>query len=127
MHVPPRPLKHLARPKGVQPEGVDEMARLAAALEHLSSQSKVELGEWISQRLSYPELASGPWTWSLGRLGARAPIYGSLHQVVPAAIAGEWARRLLEPEILPLEGAAFALAQLARLTGDRTRDLEEQL
>jgi hypothetical protein len=126
-HVPPRPLKHLARPKGVQPEGVDEMARLAAALEHLASQNKVELGEWVSQRLSHPELASGPWTWALGRLGARAPIYGSLHQVVPAAMAGEWARRLLQPQILPLEGAAFALAQLARLTGDRTRDLEEQL
>ncbi len=127
MHVPPRPLKHLARPKGVHPEGVDEMARLAAGLEHLSSQSKVELGEWISQRLNHADLASGPWTWALGRLGTRAPIYGSLHQLVPATTASEWVRRLLQPEVLPLEGAAFALAQLARLTGDRTRDLEEQL
>ncbi len=127
MHVPPRPLKHVTRPKGVQPEGIDEMARLAASLEHLPSQNKVEIGEWFSQRLSHPELASGPWTWGLGRLGARAPIYGSLHQVVPAATASEWARRLLKPEVLQLEGAAFALAQLARLTGDRTRDLEERL
>ena len=39
--------------------------------------------------------------------------------------AAEWLTRLLQPEVLRLEGALFALAQLARLTGDRTRDLDE--
>jgi hypothetical protein len=49
--VPPRPAKQLAKPKGVHPEGVDEMARLAAGLEHLAWQDKVELGGWIAERL----------------------------------------------------------------------------
>jgi hypothetical protein len=125
--VPARPAKHLPRPKGVQPEGIDEMARLAAALEHLEWQSKTELAEWIASRFVEPAKASGPWTWSLGRLGARAPIYGSIHQVVPPEKTGEWIVRLLEPQVLRLEGTAFALAQLARLTGDRTRDIDPQL
>jgi molecular chaperone DnaK (HSP70) len=125
--VPPRPQKHVSRPKGIQPDGVDEMARLAAALEHLSFQTKIELGDWIAARLTHPEKANGPWTWSLGRLGSRAPIYGSLHQIVPPEKASQWVRLLLEPGIVRLEGALFALTQLARLTGDRTRDLDEAL
>ena len=125
LRVSPRPAKHLVKPKGVQPEGTDEMARLAAGLEHLPWQEKAELGDWVAARLTEPALASGPWTWAIGRLGARAPIFGSIHQAVPPDKAAEWAARLLDPAIIRLEGALFALAQLARLTGDRTRDLDE--
>jgi hypothetical protein len=124
LRVPVHPAKNVVRPKGVQPEGIDEMARLAAGLEHLPWQEKTELGEWISGRLLHPSEATGPWTWALGRLGARAPIYGSIHQTVPPEKATAWVRRLLEPPVARLEGALFALAQLSRLTGDRTRDLD---
>ena len=123
--VPPKSEKQCAKPKGVQPEGTDEMARLAAGLEHLPWQDKAELGDWIAARLRTPAQASGPWTWAVGRLGARAPIFGSLHQTVPPEKAAEWAAELLKPEVIRLEGALFALAQLARLTGDRTRDLDQ--
>ncbi|HTU00177.1 MAG TPA: Hsp70 family protein, partial [Candidatus Sulfotelmatobacter sp.] len=50
---PTRP-KHAPRPKGVQPEGLDEMVRLAAALEHLPPGEKIELGAWIAARLRDP-------------------------------------------------------------------------
>jgi hypothetical protein len=110
----------------VQPEDLDEMVRLAAALEHLEPADKTELGGWIAGRLQDPATASGPWTWSLGRLGTRAPVYGSIHQTVPPATAARWVSLLLEPRVLALEGALFALAQLARRTGDRTRDLDEE-
>ena len=123
--VPPKPVKHLVKPKGPQPEGTDEMVRLAAALEHLSWPEKAELGDWITARLRETAQAGGPWTWAIGRLGARAPIFGSIHQTVPPEKAGEWAGRLLEPPVSQVEGSLFALAQLARLTGDRTRDLDE--
>jgi hypothetical protein len=123
--IPPRPAKHLPKPKGLQPEGTDEMARLAAGLEHLPSQEKVELGEWVASRLLDPIQARGPWAWALGRLGARAPLYGSIHQVIPPQQVTHWITRLLEPPVLRLEGTLFALAQLARLTGDRSRDLDE--
>jgi len=125
LRIPSQPAKHLAKPKGVQPEGTDEMARLAAGLEHLPWQEKVELGDWVAERLLDSVRAIGPWTWAIGRLGARAPIYGSVHQTVPPQKAVEWVTRLLEPQLVQLDGALFALAQLARLTGDRARDLDE--
>jgi hypothetical protein len=125
--VPLRAPKNLPKPKGVQPEGLDEMARLAAALEHLEAADKAQLGEWIASRLHDPAAASGPWPWALGRLGARAPIYGSVHKTVPQPQAAAWVELLLQPQVVRLEGALFALAQLARLTGDRTRDLDEAI
>ncbi|MGH7972469.1 MAG: Hsp70 family protein, partial [Limisphaerales bacterium] len=123
--IPLAPAKNLPRPKGVQPEGLDEMLRLAASLEHLGADDKSQMGEWILSRLQEPKTASGPWAWSLGRLGARVPIYGSVHKVLDPDRAAAWVRLLLEPSMLRLDGALFALAQLARLTGDRTRDLPE--
>jgi molecular chaperone DnaK (HSP70) len=123
--IPPHPPKHHAKPKGVQPEGTDEMVRLAASLEHLPASEKGELGEWIVARLKAAESASGPWTWALGRLGARLPIYGSVHKTLPPEQAQAWIQLLLEPKVSQAEGALFALAQLARLTGDRARDVDE--
>ena len=64
--------------KGIQPEGLEEMVRLAAALEHLDSSEKITLGDWIAPRVTAP----GPWAWALGRVGARVPLYGSAHRTV---------------------------------------------
>jgi molecular chaperone DnaK (HSP70) len=126
VRVPPHAPKSQPKPKGVQPEGLDEMVRLGASLEHLASVEKVQLGDWIGERLrEHP--TSGPWAWSLGRLGARVPIFGSIHRTLPPEKAQEWATLLLRPELLKLEGVPFALAQLARLTGDRARDVEAGL
>lgn len=127
LRVPPKAPKNVNRPKGVLPEGMDEMLRLAASLEHLTIADKAVLGRWLLERLSDPQTANGPWTWALGRLGARTPIYGSIHKTVPLEMATEWVERLLEPRILEIEGTLFALTQLTRLTGDRTRDLDPNI
>jgi molecular chaperone DnaK (HSP70) len=124
VRVPPKAPKNGVRPKGVNPEGLDEMVRLAASLEHLAPDAKALLGSWILGRLADPATASGPWTWALGRLGARTPIYGSIHKTLPPETAVQWVAILLEPSVIKLEGALFALTQLARLTGDRARDLD---
>ena len=114
-----------SKPKGIQPEGLDEMVRTAASLEHLPPREKSELGGWIAQRLQ-ESAGGGPWAWTLGRIGARVPVYGSGHKAVPAAQAAEWLRLLVELGVDRIDGAAFAVAQLARLSGDRTRDLDEE-
>jgi hypothetical protein len=64
--------------------------------------------------------------WSLGRLGARIPLYGPLHSVVAAEIAGEWLKALLD---LPSFTAATqtAIVLLARRTDDRSRDIDDTL
>jgi hypothetical protein len=107
----------------VQPEGLDEMVRLAASLEHLPPGEKVELGGWLAARLAEP--AGGPWAWALGRLGARVPLYGSAHRTVPPDQAAAWVGVLLAGPVRAIDGALFAAVQLARLSGDRARDLDE--
>jgi molecular chaperone DnaK (HSP70) len=126
--VPRHPPKNAARPKGIQPEGTDEMIRTAASLEHLEPSEKILFGDWIADRLKNPAKAGpGPWAWALGRLGARAPIYGSGHKTVPPDQASVWLEVLLEAGLGKIEGAAFATTQLARLTGDRMRDLDDDI
>ena len=122
--IPPVPPKNLPHIKGVQPRGLDEMVRTAASLEHLDPAQKVTLGNWIIARLQNPASSGGPWAWALGRLGARVPFYGSGHRTVPPEQAAQWLSLLLNLDLRTVDGAAFAAAQLARLTGDRTRDLE---
>lgn len=123
MRVPAKPSKNLPRPKGKAPEGTDEMARAAAALEQAPAAEKEWLGGLICARLQELRPAGGPWAWALGRLGARVPLHGSVHNVPPPAVAERWIEQLLA--MPSLDGAPFALMQLARRTGDRTRDIGE--
>lgn len=113
--------------KGIQPEGLEEMVRTAASLEHLSPDDKSEVGRWIAARLKAEAKSGGPWAWALGRLGARVPLYGSSHKVVDVETAEAWLTLLLDMDLKKIDGAPFAAAQLARLTGDRTRDIDPAL
>jgi hypothetical protein len=125
--IPPEPPKDAGRPKGTNPEGLDEMVRVAASLEHLDPADKALLGNWIIHRLKSPGTSGGPWAWALGRLGARAPIHGSSHKTVAVEQATAWLSLLLETGWQRIDGTAFAAAQIARLTGDRTRDLDAEM
>ena len=126
--IPPTAPKNAGRVKGIQPEGLDEMVRTTAALERLEPARKSLFGNWIAARLRAPgQSGSGPWAWALGRVGARVPIFGSSHQTVPPEQAAEWLELLLGKDLRAVDGAAFAAVQLARRTGDRTRDLDEGL
>ncbi len=110
---------------GVKPEALDEMVRLAASLERIDPQEKLAAGEWLLARIE----ADGPaphLLWSVGRLGARVPFHGSAHRVVPAQAAEAWAGRLLALPV-PRSELVFPLAQLARRSGDRARDVDEEV
>ena len=113
--------------KGVQPQGLEEMVRCAASLELLPLQAKLDLGGWIVSRLGAADTAGGPWAWALGRLGARVPVHGASHRVVPAEVAAAWVDVLLKLDPKVHDGALFALSQLARRTGDRARDLGDEV
>jgi hypothetical protein len=123
----PQVAKSAPRLKGVTPDGLEEMIRTAASLEHLPTATKVELGSWIADRLRQPSARGGPWAWALGRLGARVPLHGSVHQVISADWATQWIRLILELGPDQIVGGTFALTQLARRTGDRARDLDETI
>lgn len=104
----------------------DNMLRLIAALERVPVEHKVEVGEWLLGTLQAGN-GKGPGWWALGRIGARQPLFGSAHQVVPPEVAGRWLEALLAIDWKKVEPAAFAATQIARLTGDRARDLPENL
>lgn len=123
----PTTSKNMPKPKGVQPQGLEQMACTAASLEHLNPDQKTLLGNWIIERLKNPATAAGPWAWALGRVGARAPIHGSGHKTVSPEQAAAWLTVLLELDLGRIEGAPFAAVLLARLTGDRARDLDDDL
>ncbi len=111
------------RVPGVKPEALDEMIRLAASLERIDPGDKVEAGWWILARIE----GEGPaphLLWAVGRLGARVPFHGSAHLVVPARTAEAWAARLLALPV-PRSELVFPLAQLARRSGDRARDVDD--
>ena len=97
--------------------------RLLAGLEHLSGATRAALGGELLRKLK-KEPTDSAWLWSLGRFGARIPLYGSLACVVPAEITAEWIRALLDLREVSHE-TANAIVQLARRTDDRTRDIEE--
>lgn len=125
-HLHPEDGKGKARPSGPVGGSHDDMVRLAASLERLPVERKIEIGECFLVRLQKPAEKTHTW-WAIGRLGARQPLYGSAHQVVPAEAASRWLEPILTLDWKKVEPAAFAAAQIARLTGDRSRDLAPEI
>ena len=114
------------RPQTLPPGGLDDMLRLAASLERIPGSYKVEIGDWMLEQLrAAPDQRL--MLWALGRVGARVPLQGSAHEVAPAEAAARWVEWLLTLDWRRIEPAAFASASLARMTGDRSRDLDETL
>lgn len=114
------------RPPGPKQLAYDDMVRLAASMERLPVERKLELGGWLLQRLRKAKENPQTW-WAIGRLGAREPVYGSAHQTLPVADAEQWLQRLLSQDWKKLSHAAFAAALIARKTGDRERDVSDGL
>ncbi|MCW0104264.1 Hsp70 family protein [Burkholderia pseudomallei] len=99
-----------------------DMVRLSASLERVPVERKIELGEQLLARLQKPAENHQCW-WAIGRIGARRPLYGSAHGIVPPEVAQRWLDALLAVDWKKVEPAAFAAAQIARMTGDRTGDV----
>jgi molecular chaperone DnaK (HSP70) len=123
-----RQKKRLAEVKPTKQE-IAEMCRTLANLERLTVTSKIKLGDELVRRLGEGRKAreDGLFFWALGRIGARAPLYGPVNAVVPPSRAGEWLAAVLAMDWPDLDKAAFPMAQLGRRTGDRARDLDDSL
>jgi molecular chaperone DnaK (HSP70) len=100
-----------------------EKWRLIASLEHVQANTRAVLGhELIAKIRKSP--GDAIWLWSLGRLGARIPLYGPLHCVVAPEIAGQWTRALLDLSTFTAVTAS-TIVMIARRTEDSSRDIEE--
>jgi hypothetical protein len=102
-----------------------EAWRLVASLEHLLGGTRALLGHELLAKI-IKEPGDAIWLWSLGRLGARIPLYGPLHSVVAAEIVGAWLKALLNlPTFTTVTSSAILL--IARRTDDRSRDIDEAI
>lgn len=104
----------------------DEMLRLVASLERIPADYKIEVGTWLFDSLKAtppdPQILA-----AIGRLGARQPFHGSAHEVVAPDVVVEWLETILAFDWKRVDAAAFAAAHLARMTGDRSRDVPDAL
>jgi len=122
--VPKKIQKH--RLAELKKKGYEEIVRLVGSLEQLPVAQKVDAGQRLVQRLQ--KASESPNTfWALGRLGARVPWHGSVHQVVPADTATAWAQTLLAVDWKKQRLAGFAASLLVRMSGDRARDVEADI
>lgn len=110
------------RPAGAPKAGYADMVRLAGSLERVPVERKIEVAEWLIARLKKPSENLQSW-WAVGRIGARRPFYGSAHSVVPPEVGAQWLEAILALDWKKVEPGAFAAVQIARMTGDRSRDL----
>ena len=133
-----------------------EIWRLLASLELLDPALRVDLGERLitgikagdesGKRRMVPGLKVA--LWALGRLGARVPMLGFMHTVVPVAAAAHWLAELIDLDLGgdAVDGqsrtapgrtrvadandlrkeALLAAMLISRRTGDRYRDLDEE-
>ncbi len=99
--------------------------RLLSSLEHLAASLRALLGEELLARIK-KEPTDKAWLWSLGRVGARIPLYGPLNCVVPIETASRWLQALLDLTEFTTETAS-AIVQLGSLTGDHQRDIDQDL
>ncbi len=106
---------------------LNEMWRAAASLERLSTQHKEALGNALLKPVSKSPVPPYAF-WALTRVGARSLLYGPLNTIVHHQVVEKW----LEA-ILPFQPGndserlawAFCLSQLARRTGQRALDVNE--
>ena len=108
------------------PQELREMWQAIGSCERLPAAARADLGGVLAAEAERGR-ATEPELWALARLGARVPFYGPLNCVVPRDAATAWVERLLAAEWPRPEAYAFALAQLARATGDHERDLDLEL
>ncbi len=108
-----------------RPLGEPEMLECVGLLERLPQNQRIALGEAVLER-TWTKRDPLLWT-ALGRIGARVPVYASLHHVVPARQVEGWLDHLLREKWEELPTAPLAAVQMARLTGDRARDVDDRV
>jgi DNA-K related protein/Hsp70 protein len=112
-----------AKAKKPNPQVERESWRLLASLERLDAATRVKIGDGVMRRLRR-DGGDMSLLWSIGRLGARTPIYGPLTSVVAPSDAGRWLEELVANERSTPERFA-AIVQIGALTDDSLRDLDE--
>jgi hypothetical protein len=109
----------------LNPQIERESWRLLASLERLDAPSRVRIGDELVRRVRR-DAGNGSLLWAIGRLGARAPLYGPLSSVVPPEDAWRWLDVLLSIKLMAPELAA-AIVQIGGRVADPLRDVDDEV
>jgi molecular chaperone DnaK (HSP70) len=104
---------------------LDDALEMAATLERVAPGRRAALGGWVLER-TWTDRDPRLWA-AIGRLGARVPSYASAHHVIAPHLAERWLDHLLREKWGSIATAVPAAVRLARLTGDRARDIADPL
>ncbi|SFM67589.1 Hsp70 protein [Thermodesulforhabdus norvegica] len=111
----------------LSPQELLEIKMAAASLERLPVDVKIELGRNLLKGVLSSRKPRPQDLWSLGKIGARVPLYGPLDRVVPPEVVMEWVDQMIVRFSDAIDDKlAQCLVHLARYTGDRGRDLPEE-
>ncbi len=115
-----------AATKKISPQERLEIWMTAANFEKLYSKDKVRLGRQLLTEIS-PKKLKSQHLWALSRLAARELLYGPADRTIPPAEAARWIEQLIGYTWSKPTIAGRTISQIARKTGDRARDLDEEM
>jgi hypothetical protein len=108
------------------PQELREMWQVAASLERLPAGTRAELARELAPRVVKGR-AGDAEIWALGRLAGRQPIGGPVSSVIEPQLVEPWLEALCGAAWERKSALALAVAQMARFTGDRARDVDPAL
>ncbi|TYT73412.1 Hsp70 family protein [Desulfobotulus mexicanus] len=97
-----------------------------ANMEHLSVQDKTRCATTLFPGLN-PRKTPERLFWAFSRLCSRNMLYGPADRVLPPSVITGWVEALMDMPWTDPEAGASVLIPMARMTGDRVRDLSPEL
>ncbi|MFZ0725520.1 MAG: Hsp70 family protein [Desulfobacterales bacterium] len=110
----------------VTPQERLEIWMAAANLEKLHGKDKIRLGRQLLSEIT-PRKLKAQHLWALSRLAARDLLYGPADRVIPPEEAAHWIGQLIGWPAANPTMIGRTVSQIARQTGDRARDLDEEM
>ncbi|MCP4108817.1 MAG: hsp70 family protein [Desulfobacteraceae bacterium] len=110
----------------IPPQELLEIWMAVANMESLLVKDKVKWGRQLLSEIQ-PNKCKPQHLWSLSRMGARELLYGSVDRVIPPGEVCSWIETVLSKQWKNPKPVGAALAQLARKTGDRIRDIDSSV
>nr|WP_086939356.1 Hsp70 family protein [Thaumasiovibrio occultus] len=109
-----------------QAKGYEEMVRLAASLEKLPLDTKMQLIESLFSQLQKSQHEQAHW-WAIGRIASRSALGGHADKLMPAAHAEYLLGAILDEDWIKQPHIGFCAVMIARKTGDRALDVSDEL
>jgi len=124
-------LSQLILPKKTPNQKISPQERLEiwmaiANMERLMVKDKIRLGEKLLSEIN-PKKCKNQELWAISRIGARELLYGSADLVIRPSDVTRWIDVILDKKWTKSEPVSAALSQLARKTGDVSRDITEDV